>query len=142
MDGPDALKGRLDAGATVAMDFMGSDEGTCEEMPIPDDEKIVYIELESDGQKLRKMTVDLSNFDKMTFGNYDGPWNDHPKKTFIFEDKADLLGIYGYGEVNEENGFVDIVNLGFLANECPIRDLLEWERTYHSDKNPAAAVVM
>ena len=91
---------------------------------------------------LRRMTVDLSNFEKMTFGTYDGPWNQHPKKTLIFEDKADLLGIYGYGKVNDDSGFVDIVSLGFLANECPIRDLLEWERTYHSDKNPSSAVLM
>lgn len=110
-------------------------------MDIPDDQKIVYVKLESDGERLRKMTVDLSSWEKKTWGTFDGDWNDHPMKTFIFEDKADLLGMYAFA-TEEEDGSYGIVNLGFLANECPIRDLFEWETNYHSDKSPVTAFII
>ena len=84
------------AGKVYDMTMIGSRTGTCTDVVIEDNDKLLMIDLESDGNMLRKMAVHLQNGLSYHFGEYEGPWNSHPRKTFVFEDKWDLIGMVGY----------------------------------------------
>lgn len=124
-------------GKVIDFEMVGTRTGTCTDIVIAEDDKLLMIDLESDGYMLRKMAVHLDSGLSYKFGDYQGPWNDHPKNTFVFEDKWDLLGMVGYVAPDKQDahqGDQHIVMLGFFVNTCPIREMIDFERHYRSDK--------
>lgn len=134
-DGQYAIKPE-NPGKVYEMTMIGSASGTCTDIMIEDDDKLLMIDLEADGLMLRKMAVHLDSGLTYSFGGYEGPWNSHPRKTFVFEDKWDLLGMVGYispDNMNSHDGEYHLSMLGFLANTCPIIEMIDFERHYKED---------
>ena len=104
----------------------------CTRINIADDDRIVGIDAESDGLTLRKITVHLEKGEGKVFGGFTGPWNEHPVHRYDFTRKVDLLGVYGMVAQDPKNSALDgkleehIMTLGFIVNECPIRNMTSY----------------
>ena len=123
-------------GKVYDMTVVGSLTGTCTDVMIEDDDKLLMIDLEADGNMLRKMAVHLDSGLSYHFGEYSGPWNSHPRKTFVFEDKWSLVGMVGYVSPDNQDshdGDYHITMLGFLANTCPIIEMIDFERHFRDE---------
>jgi len=98
-------------------------------MQIDDDDKIAYIEAamvheSSSNPAILRLSVNPLQGEKQEFGNVGNMQKTYITRTFDFKHKSDLLGIFGM--VDHETS--SIQTLGVITNECPVRNLLEFER--------------
>lgn len=68
-DGVDALKPEH-AGKVYPMNMIGGRFGDCYDLPIEDEDRLVNISFESDGEMLRILTVTLDSGKGGRFGNF------------------------------------------------------------------------
>ena len=123
------------------MKMVGTYTTPCKRLDIADDDKIVYIKLLADDEKLRGIHVHLASGVIEIFGAEWGTNFSSRKHRHELFDKIDLLGLFGYIKrvpagpqtVNPESQDIRdeyIVALGFIQNECPTRDVIDYERNF------------
>ena len=123
------------------MKMVGTYTTPCKRLDIADGDKIVKIKMLADDEKLRGISVHLASGVIETFG---APWGTNfvsRKHRHELSDKIDLLGLFGYvkrvpaGPQTADSESQDIrdeyiVALGFIQNECPTRDVIDYERNF------------
>ena len=103
---------------------------------IDKEDKIMEIEAQSDGERLRTLIFRLASGNETMFGHDFNATGERPMliRKYDLQRKRDLLGVFGHVQEDEDDEFsYHIVSLGFITNDCPGRSLLEHERQYFMD---------
>ena len=114
------------------MNLVGTLTPPCETLIIGTQDRIVYIDAESDKKHLRRLIVHLASGSTSIYGRSKD--FGYPKMRFDFteNEKNDILGIYGWVAPDPDTkGERDhIVSLGFMENRCPARGVLDYESSF------------
>ena len=120
--------GDIDIGDLFRLDVIGNPLSPCQYLEMDYTDRIVYIDAYTDGQYLRKLKVGLQNNGKFAeFGDFDFGDTEPILMHHEFYD-AEILGIIGTMATRpDDEDMTHFVDLGFIVNSCPIRDLAGWE---------------
>ena len=117
--------------APYHMKMVGSYTTPCTKIDIEDGDKIMYIDGVADEEKLRGVTVHLASGVQKSFGTVEVTGSMREER-HDFADKIDLLGLNAYVATGADGDENYIVALGFIQNECPSRDALDYEKNFVS----------
>ena len=118
------------------MKMFGTYKTPCRNLVIDKEDKIMEIEAQSDGERLRTLIFRLASGNETMFGHDFNKTGERPMliRKYDLQRKRDLLGVFGHVMEDEDDEFsYHIVSLGFITNDCPGRSLLEHERQYFMD---------
>ena len=113
--------------APFHMKMLGTYTEPCQRLDIEDEDKIMYIDLVADQEKLRGIHVHLASGEKQSWGNT--VYTDESReKRHDLSDKIDLLGFNAFVKGTPTGSHDDyIVALGLIQNDCPTRDVVDYE---------------
>ena len=113
--------------APYHMKLLGTYTEPCQRLDIEDEDKIMYIDMVADQEKLRGIHVHLASGNKQSWGNTEVT-SDSREKRHDLSNKIDLLGFNAFVKGTPGGAHDDyIVALGFIQNDCPTRDLIDYE---------------